>query len=71
MTTKVNPKTGEVTVLECAACGCEAEGNYSVHRDGFCVGPEVPLCDACGDSERPTLTEIWDAIARRRGTVRR
>lgn len=50
----------------CAACGCEAEGQYSVHRDGFGRGPEVPLCNACGDGERPTLEEIWAAIARRR-----
>lgn len=37
-----------MAALTCAACGKAAEGNYSVHRDGFCSGPEVPLCDDCG-----------------------
>lgn len=50
----------------CAACGNRAEGNFSIHRDGFGDGPEVPLCDACGCGPVPTLTEIWDAIAQRR-----
>lgn len=47
----------------CAFCGERAEGKYAVHRDGFGVGPEVDLCDACGGSEFPTLAQIWDAIA--------
>jgi hypothetical protein len=51
-----------VTIL-CAYCGAPSEGNYSVHRDGFCVGPEVELCDGCGGSRYPTLSEIWDKIA--------
>lgn len=46
----------------CCFCGKRAQGNYSVHRDGFCKGPEVPLCDACGKDESPTLEEIWKAI---------
>lgn len=36
---------------------------YSVHRDGFGVGPEVPLCPACGGSESPSLADIWEKIA--------
>lgn len=47
----------------CAFCGEPAEGNYSIHRDGFGVGPEVPLCDACGSEPEPTCGEIWDAIS--------
>ena len=47
----------------CVYCGAPAEGNYSIHRDGFCEGPEVPLCDACGAHETPTLAEIWARIA--------
>jgi hypothetical protein len=50
----------------CAACGAPAQGNYSIHRDGFCDGPEVPLCNGCGSEETPTLPQIWAAIARRR-----
>jgi hypothetical protein len=47
----------------CVYCGKPAEGNYSVHRDGFGVGPEVPLCDACGSEPEPELWKIWDRIA--------
>lgn len=49
----------------CAFCGEPAEGNYTVHRDGFGEGPEVPLCDADGSQSEPTLDEIWDRIARK------
>lgn len=48
---------------KCVNCESPAEGNFSVHRDGFGVGPEVPLCDACGSKEEPTCAEIWDRIA--------
>lgn len=51
--------------LVCVYCGKPAEGNYSVHRDGFGVGPEVPLCDACGEGLQPTLDEIWARIGDR------
>lgn len=47
----------------CAYCGEKAEGHYSIHRDGFGVGPEVPLCDWCGSKPEPTCDEIWDRIA--------
>jgi hypothetical protein len=47
----------------CSYCGGPAEGNYSIHRDGFGEGPEVPLCDACGGERTPTLAEIWARIA--------
>lgn len=47
----------------CAFCGQPAGGNFSIHRDGFGVGPEVPLCDACGGHEEPSGPEIWDRIA--------
>jgi len=44
----------------CANCARPAEGNYSVHRDGFGVGPEVPLCDWCGGSAASMrLDEMW------------
>jgi hypothetical protein len=48
----------------CAYCGSAADGAYSIHRDGFCEGPEVPLCNACGATESPTLREIWSRIGR-------
>lgn len=47
----------------CVFCGQPAQGNFSIHRDGFGVGPEVDLCDACGGDETPTCAEIWDQIA--------
>ena len=50
--------------MTCAFCGKPAEDNFSIHRDGFGVGPEVDLCDACGGSETPTCEEIWDVIAK-------
>lgn len=53
-------------VPECAACGEPVEGNHSIHRDGFCEGPEVDLCDACGGEETPTCETLWRRIAERR-----
>lgn len=48
---------------DCAYCGKPAEGNFSIHRDGFGVGPEVELCDACGGYPHPTCEQIWEQIA--------
>jgi uncharacterized protein with FMN-binding domain len=50
----------------CAYCLEKADGNYSIHRDGFGVGPEVALCDKHGSRPSPTCEEIWYVIARRR-----
>ena len=49
--------------MKCAYCGKPAEGNYLTHRDGFGIGPEVALCDACGENGEPTLHQIWAKIA--------
>lgn len=48
----------------CAACLAPIAGtyHYSIHRDGLGVGPEVPLCDACGDPDGPTCEELWQRI---------
>lgn len=48
----------------CAYCGKVAQGEYSIHRDGFGIGPEVPLCNACGGGTTPSLPAIWSRIAR-------
>jgi len=56
------PNDGAPTDLTCAFCRAPAEGNYSVHRDGFGEGPEVDLCDACGADPEPTLETIWARI---------
>ena len=48
---------------KCAYCGGRADGNYAIHRDGFCEGPEVDLCDACGYDRFPTCPEIWAKIS--------
>lgn len=52
--------------MTCAFCLKPAEGNFSIHRDGFGVGPEVDLCDACGGSETPSAGIIWGRIAQPR-----
>ena len=56
--------------MKCAFCGKLAEGNYSIHRDGFDVGPEVALCDACGGLEVPTTGDIWARIGQGSECVR-
>jgi hypothetical protein len=47
----------------CVYCGKDAEGNYSIHRDGFGVGPDVPLCDACAEDDDIECPDIWHKIA--------
>lgn len=55
------------TSSECACCGRDARGSgCAIHRDGFCEGPEVPLCEDCGGHELPTCEEIWSRIAARK-----
>jgi hypothetical protein len=52
------------TLLNCAYCGGASQGNYTIHRDAFAEGPEVSLCDACGDTEQdgPGVAAIWARI---------
>lgn len=52
-------------ICTCAYCGTTIIGapQASIHRDGFGVGPEVPLCWGCGGYETPTCDEIWDRIS--------
>lgn len=50
-------------IKTCSYCGNPAEGHYSIHRDGFGVGPEVDLCDACGSKQTPDCYDIWERIA--------
>ena len=52
----------------CANCGKQFEGEveFAIHRDGFCIGPEVKLCHDCGAFPLPTCEEIWLNIADRR-----
>jgi hypothetical protein len=47
----------------CAYCGKPAEGNHTIHRDGFLFGPEVPLCDTCGSNPEPSCIKIWARIS--------
>jgi hypothetical protein len=54
-----NPMIG----LPCAWCGGPSEGEHSIHRDGFCEGPEVPLCNEHGSMPIPTCEQIWQKIA--------
>ncbi|MFA5052815.1 MAG: hypothetical protein WC565_02055 [Parcubacteria group bacterium] len=63
---ELSDKAYEMSGLKCAYCGGPAQGNYSLHRDGFCVGPEVDLCDNCGSGVTPSCEQIWDQIAVRK-----
>mgnify|MGYP000542297850 CR=1 FL=1 len=47
----------------CSYCGEPAQGNYSIHRDGFGIGPEVPLCNSCGAHTDPSEEVIWAKIS--------
>lgn len=58
-----------IPIRTCAACGKLAEGHYSIHRDGFGIGPEVDLCNACGSEAEPSCEFIWAEIAERRKKV--
>lgn len=50
----------------CAACGEPTTGEYTIHRDGYSLGPEVELCDDCGGPDGPTCELLFKMIARRR-----
>lgn len=54
---------------QCVWCGEEAQGNYSIHRDGFDEGPELPLCDKCGGEEFPTCEQIWEKTSQMKEEV--
>lgn len=58
--------------FHCVYCGkyCKGEPEYSIHRDGFGEGPEVPLCDGCGEAPHPTCEMIWDHLAAQRQGVK-
>lgn len=51
------------TVAHCAFCSKPHEGQFSIHRDGFCEGPQVPLCNACGGKSEPSEAQIWERIS--------
>lgn len=53
----------EPEIRPCVYCGEKAQGNYTIHRDGMGVGPEVDLCDRCGSEETPTCEEIWARLS--------
>ena len=59
----VLPSLDDLLNGRCVYCGRPAEGNYSIHRDGFGEGPQAPLCDACGSNSTPTLGQIWARIS--------
>jgi hypothetical protein len=49
----------------CSYCGRPVDQKVYglIHRDGYLVGPNVPLCEACGLEESLTMNVIWDRIA--------
>ena len=61
--TTLDEKKQEEEQEICAYCRKLAQGNFSIHRDDFGVGPEVPLCDECGKDPTPTCEQIWKRIS--------
>ena len=57
--------------MKCSFCERETDGNFLIHRDGFGVGPEVPLCAYCAASTGPSCVEIWNKIAHPSHEIRR
>lgn len=56
----------------CAYCGVPVlKRRHSIHRDGFGLGPEVPLCDACGGEGGPSCEKIWAKLSARLQAERR
>lgn len=55
-----------VKACVCGYCGKAAQGNFAIHRDGLGEGPEVDLCDACGDCDETVLSceQIWEKFAK-------
>jgi hypothetical protein len=50
----------------CAHCGKDMPVELplaTIRRDSFSLGPEVPLCSACGAHDGPSAEQIWYAIA--------
>ena len=43
----------------CHFCGDHAHPDYTIHRDGFLVGPEVGLCELHASDVNPTCEAIW------------
>lgn len=58
----------KTSVKRCAYCGGKAEGKYSIHRDGFGIGPQVPLCNEHGSRPLPSMAQIWERIKERRAS---
>jgi hypothetical protein len=54
----------------CAYCTQPSQGNYSIHRDGFGEGPDVPLCDSCGEGQWPTEEEIWSTVGQAENCIK-
>lgn len=56
----------------CAFCKslCPGEPEYCIHRDGEREGPQVPLCNTCGENERLSCQTIWDRISTHDGPDR-
>lgn len=52
-----------IQINACVYCGQQAEGNYLIERDGMGSKPALPLCDACGGHQWPTLQDIWARVA--------
>lgn len=55
-------RRGDEEPILCCYCDDPTQGNYAIHRDGYGIGPEIPLCDACGSGSEPTPEEIWAHI---------
>ena len=50
----------------CGVCDDKAEGHYAIHRYAMGVGPEIYLCDSCGELPIPTCDQIWRCLSSKR-----
>jgi NAD-dependent SIR2 family protein deacetylase len=55
-------------VIQCGCCGQPSEGNYSL--DLFEDEDDVPLCNGCGGSVLPTVSQIREQVIARRQSMR-
>lgn len=50
----------------CVWCGAPSEGRYTCPVEGDARGVALPLCDAHGRAERPSIFEVWARLRERR-----
>lgn len=62
---------GPTEIRSCVYCDKVAGTRFAIHRDGFGEGPDVPLCDACGEDDAITCEMIWVRVAEKAAVAER